>query len=71
MNLLKDVVVELVGMFVGDARLSGAVLVVVAVAALLIRLTDIDPLLGGAVLLGGCLLVVVEGVRRGSRRLAV
>jgi hypothetical protein len=70
MNLLRDVIAELVGMFVGDARLSAAVLFVVAVAAVVIRLAGVAPLAGGVVLLAGCLLVVVEGVRRGARRLA-
>lgn len=69
MNLLKDVVAELIGMFVGDARLSAAVLAVVAVAAV-VRFAGTDPLPGGVVLLGGCLMVVVEGVRRSARRLA-
>lgn len=69
MNLLKDVIAELIGMFVGDARLSAAVLVVVALAAAIVRFAGVDPLYGGGVLLAGCLLVVVEGVRRGARRL--
>lgn len=69
MNLLKDISAELIGMFVGDVRLSAAVLAVVAVAAAVIHLAHTDPLSGGAVLLGGCLLVVVEGVRRSALRL--
>lgn len=70
MNLLKDVLGELIGMFVGDARLSVAVLAVVAVSAVVVRVAGMDPLVGGAVLLAGCLLVVVEGVRRNAQRLA-
>lgn len=68
MTLLKDVLGELIGMFVGDARLSAAVLIVVALSAALIDLAGVEPLLGGGLLLAGCLLLVVESVRRSARR---
>jgi hypothetical protein len=68
MSILKDVLAELIGMFVGDARLSGAVLIVVVVSASLIDLAGFDPLIGGTALLAGCLVVVVASVRRGARR---
>lgn len=55
MTILKDVFAELFGMFVGDARLSAAILVVVALAAGLIHLAGASPLIGGGVLLAGCL----------------
>jgi hypothetical protein len=68
MTILRDVFAELLGMFVGDARLSAAILAVVALAALLIEVAQVDPLIGGGVLLLGCLAVVVEAVRRASLR---
>jgi hypothetical protein len=68
MTILRDVLAELFGMFAGDVRLSVAILAVVALAALLIKLAHIDPLIGGGVLLLGCLAVVVEAVRRASLR---
>ncbi|MBU0726679.1 MAG: hypothetical protein KJ904_05480 [Alphaproteobacteria bacterium] len=68
MTLLKDVLHELTGMFLGDARLSVAILLVVAVAAGLIELTVIEPLLAGGILLAGCLLVLLEAVRRRARQ---
>ena len=71
MTILRDVLAELFGMFVGDARLSVAILAVVALAALLIDLAQVEPLIGGGVLLLGCLAVVVEAVRRASLREAV
>ena len=67
MNLLKEVVGELAGMFAGDLLLSLAVLAVVAMTAV-IAWSGLDPLLGGAVLLAGSLGLLVESVRRGARR---
>jgi hypothetical protein len=68
MALLKDLCAEVIGMFVADARLSAAVLVVVAIAALLVEGLETHPLVGGAVLLLGTLLVLLGGVRRAARR---
>lgn len=68
MTILKDVFAELIGMFVGDAMLSAAVLAVVALAALLIEVGHVLPLIGGGVLLVGCLAVLIGAVRRASLR---
>lgn len=68
MIILRDVLAELFGMFVGDARLTAAVLVIVAVAAALIDLGDVPPLIGGGVLLVGCLIVLIGAVVRAARR---
>ena len=68
MTMLKDVLAELIGMFLGDARLTAAILVVVALSAALIDIAGLEPLIGGGVLLVGCLMVVVESVRRSGRR---
>jgi hypothetical protein len=70
MTILREVLAELIGMFVGDARLSAAILAVVVLAALLIEVGHVLPLIGGVVLLAGCLAVVVTSVRRGARRAA-
>lgn len=67
MTLLKDVLQELTGMFLGDARLSVAILLVVAVTAGMIELTAVEPLLAGGILLAGCLVVLLEAVRRRAR----
>lgn len=64
MTMLKDIVTELIAMFMGDARLTLAVLFVVAVSAALIDLTTFDPLVGGGILLVGCPLLLIENVRR-------
>jgi len=68
MTILKEVLAELIGMFIGDARLSVAILAVVAAVALLIEIGHIEPLIGGGVLLIGCLLVLLAAVRRASLR---
>lgn len=68
MTILKDVFAELFGMFVGDVRLTVAVLAVVGVAAALIDLGDFTPLIGGGVLLVGCLIVLIGAVARTARR---
>ncbi|WP_233253168.1 DUF1127 domain-containing protein [Paracoccus binzhouensis] len=67
MTILKDVLAELVGMFIGDARLSAAILAVVAVAVALIDLAQVEPLIGGGVLLVGSLAVVPIAARLAAR----
>lgn len=68
MTILRDVLAELFGMFVGDARLTAAVIVVVGVVAAMIDLGDVPPLIGGCVLLVGCLVVLIGAVVRAARR---
>jgi len=55
MNLLRDVVRELFSMFLADAKLSGAVLALVAGAAVLIDVEGLNPMTVGFGLLLGCL----------------
>lgn len=68
MTILKDVLAELFGMFVADARLTMAILVVVATSAGLIDIAGVAPLVGGSVLLTGCLCVMVAAVLWSARR---
>lgn len=67
MGMLKEVLAELIGMFVGDARLTIPILALVAASAALINLAGVDPLLGGGILLIGCLLLLIENVHRSAR----
>lgn len=67
MTMLRELPAELIGMFAGDAWLTVCVLAVVALSAALIDLGGIEPLIGGGVLLAGCLLLLVHSVRRSSR----
>jgi hypothetical protein len=67
MTLLKEIVTELFGMFVADARLTIGVLALIAAAAVAIDAIGLDPLLGGTVLVIGCPLLLIGNVRRHRR----
>jgi len=70
MTILRDVLAELVGMFLGDAWLATAVLALVAVVAMLVDFAGLDALVGGAGLLIGCLaiLTIVTAAEARQRR---
>jgi len=68
MSLIREVIGELAGMFLADARLSGATLALVALVAVLLLALPLPALLGGALLLFGCLAVLVEATLREARR---
>ena len=67
MTVVKEVLAELIGMFVGERRLTIAVLMIVAMAGGLVDFTGLDPLVGGAVMLFGCLILLIESVCRSAR----
>ena len=67
MTMIKEIIAELIGMFMGDARLTLAVLAIVAGAAGLIEIAGVDPLGAGGVLLVGCLGLLIENVHRSAR----
>ncbi len=67
MTMLKELAAELIGMFVGEKRLTISVLAIVAAAGSLVDLIGLDSLLDGAALLFGCLILLVESVCRSSR----
>lgn len=68
MTILRDVLAELVAMFVSDARLTVAILALVMLAAVLIDVAGVAPVAGGAILLAGCLVLIVGSVWRAGRR---
>jgi hypothetical protein len=67
MTMLKEIASEIAGMFVGDVRLSLAILGTVALTAALVAVPGLDPLIGGGVLLVGCVLILVNAVYGASR----
>lgn len=71
MNILKDVLSELFSMFVADARLTVAILAMVAVASGFIKATNLPPVVGGVFLLFGCIAVLFVSVRREAIHRAV
>lgn len=68
MSLLREIAAELLKMFLADARLTGAVLLLVGAVALLVDFGGRDPLLGGAGLLAGCLLILAATTAAAARR---
>jgi hypothetical protein len=67
MMMLKELAAEFFGMFVAEKRLAIAVLAIVAAAGSLVHLASVDTLVSGAVLLFGCLIVLIESVCRSAR----
>jgi hypothetical protein len=68
MGLLKEVAAELIGMFFGDAWLTLALLLIVAVSGGLIRFAGIDPLVGGIALALGCPALLIANLYRQKSR---
>jgi hypothetical protein len=66
MTILRDLAGEVVGMFIGDRRLTIAVLAIVAATGLSIDFAGLEPLAGGAVLLLGCPILLIYNVRRSA-----
>ena len=67
MTMLKEIAADLIGMFVAEKRLAIAVLAIVAVTGSLVDLAGLNPLVGGAALLFGCLILLIDSVCRAAR----
>lgn len=67
MTMLKEIAVELIGMFFAEKWLTIGVLAIIAAAGTAVRLAGLAPLAGGFVLLFGCLGLLVESVWRYAR----
>jgi hypothetical protein len=65
--MIKELAVELIGMFIGETGLTIGILGVVAAAAAALDLLGLDPLVAGAVLICGCLGMLIESVARGAK----
>jgi hypothetical protein len=68
MSALINTIRELAGLFVEDGSLALAILGLVVLASILVALMPDLPLAAGAVLLLGCLGVLVANVTRAARR---
>jgi hypothetical protein len=68
MTLLRDIVNELISMFLADARLTSAILALVLIVAGLTLSLGVEPLIGGGTLLVGCHVILVEAAVRETRR---
>ena len=67
MEIIKDVLAELFSMFVTDARLTLATLILVAVVAILLLVLHVNALIGGLLLLLGCFAIVIEATIRETK----
>ncbi len=68
MNIIKEVLAELFSMFWADARMTSAILILVAFCSLLLKFTALHMLLIGALLLLGSLAIVIEAAYRETRK---
>lgn len=64
MSIIGDVFKELFAMFLADARLTFATLVLVAIVGALVDGLEVEPLLAGSVLVLGCLGILVGTASR-------
>ncbi|TPJ34766.1 hypothetical protein FJ434_28475 [Mesorhizobium sp. B2-5-13] len=67
MNVLRLVAREFFGMFVDDGNLALLALVLVAAVTAGVKLLALPPLLGGGLLLVGCLAILLQSVSRAAR----
>lgn len=68
MNMLGAILRELLGLFVDDGALALAILAVVMLAGVCAALIPDIPLAAGAILLLGCLCVLLANVASAARR---
>jgi hypothetical protein len=68
MTLLKIIWDETLGMFVDDGALALQALVLIGAVAAGVKLLGLSPLLGGVVLLVGCLVVLGLSLLRKTQR---
>jgi hypothetical protein len=64
MNVIRIAISELIGMFIDDGSLAAFSLILVIVVAGAVKLLALPPLIGGLLLLLGCLAILVYSVRR-------
>ena len=65
--MIRLVFKELVGMFVDDGNLALLALILIALVAAAVKLLALPPLIGGLLLLAGCLAILLESTRRAAR----
>ena len=68
MKMLADMLRELAGLFVDDGALALAIVAIVVLAGIVAALMPGVPLVAGAILLFGCLVVLVLNVAKAARR---
>lgn len=66
MNVVRIALKELVGMFIDDGSLALLALILIAGVTAAVKLLALPPLLGGILLLIGCLAILVRSVLRAA-----
>lgn len=66
MNVVRIVLKELAGMFIDDGNLALLALILIAGVTAAVKLLALPPLLGGILLLIGCLAILAWSVRRAA-----
>ncbi|MDX8527270.1 hypothetical protein RFM68_22470 [Mesorhizobium sp. MSK_1335] len=67
MTVIRLVFKELVGMFVDDGSLALLALILIALVTAAVKLMALPPLIGGFLLLVGCLAILLDSARRAAR----
>ncbi|PBB16587.1 hypothetical protein [Mesorhizobium sp. WSM4313] len=65
--MIRLVVKELVGMFADDGNLALLALILIALIAAAVKFLGLPPLVGGFLLLVGCLAILLQSTRRAAR----
>jgi hypothetical protein len=68
MNIVRLIVKEFVGMFIDDGSLALLALILIAALTVAVKYLTLSPLVGGILLLVGCLAILVESTRRAALR---
>ncbi|TKB06346.1 MAG: hypothetical protein E5V75_35000 [Mesorhizobium sp.] len=66
MNVVRLILKELVGMFVDDGSLALLALILIALITAAVKLVALPPLIGGLLLLAGCLAILSQSTRRAA-----
>ena len=68
MNLLKMIWDETIGMFVDDGALALQAVLLIAAVTAAVKLIGLPPIVGGLLLLVGCLVILGLSLARKARR---
>ncbi|MEZ2220018.1 hypothetical protein [Rhizobium sp. RCC_161_2] len=68
MSVIRTALSELIGMFIDDGSLATLCLILVAAVAGAVEFLALPPLIGGVLLLVGCLAILVHSVLRAVKR---
>jgi hypothetical protein len=68
MNTARLILKEFIGMFIDDGSLALLALILIALIAVAVGLLALPPLLGGVILLFGCIAILAHSVRRATHR---